>query len=204
MRVSLFYDAVNVALFAPSGGSRRLRRSFVRSLDPQPGARVLELGCGTGQVTAELVRAGTDVVAVDRLPEMLDAARRRAPTATFIEGDVIDAEAGSSFDHVALAFVLHSFDTDGRVRLLRRAANALTLGGTVGVLDWRLPGGARRARAWRWFLRALEPSATVDEVLDGRLQADIRAANLAVVAQRPLAGGRCEFLVLANGNPAAP
>jgi len=107
----------------------------VGALDVRPGQRVLELGCGTGQVTAELLAGGADVVAVDALPAMLDGARRRAPGATYVHGDVLLAELGGGYHRVVLSFLLHNFDQNSRVRLLRRAAAALAGGGRVGILD---------------------------------------------------------------------
>lgn len=81
------YDLINTAIFLPSGGSGRLRQELVDALEITPGERVLELGCGSGQVTARLLDAGARVVAVDALTAMIDAARRRAPQATFVHGD---------------------------------------------------------------------------------------------------------------------
>ena len=92
MDLATAYDAINAAIFLPSGGSHRLRKRLVDAMEVRPGHRVLELGCGTGQVTASLVAAGASVVAVDALPAMLEAARRRAPGATFVQGDVIEAQ----------------------------------------------------------------------------------------------------------------
>src|SRR5687768_17204506 len=94
------YDALNTLIFLPSGGSRRLRKRLVDALEVGPGQRVLELGCGTGQVTAELLAAGAQVVAVDRLPAMLAGARQRAPRAVFIEGDALEAEVEGAYDRV--------------------------------------------------------------------------------------------------------
>ena len=54
---TLAYDLLNTVIWLPTG-SRRLRRQFVGELPLHPGARVLELGCGTGQVTAELAARG--------------------------------------------------------------------------------------------------------------------------------------------------
>ena len=121
MAVDTVYDAINTAIFLPTGGSRRLRRQLVEALDVRPGHRALELGCGTGQVTARLLDAGAEVVAVDALPEMLAGARRRAPAATIVEGDALTTEVGDGFDRTVLSFVLHNFDHGGRVSLLRRA-----------------------------------------------------------------------------------
>jgi trans-aconitate methyltransferase len=46
-------------------------------LDPAPGETVLDLGCGTGELAAELQRRGTRVLALDSDPAMVAAARRR-------------------------------------------------------------------------------------------------------------------------------
>jgi ubiquinone/menaquinone biosynthesis C-methylase UbiE len=141
MGVALTYDLVNQAIFLPAGGSGRLRQELVDVLEIEPGQRVLELGCGTGQVTERLVAAGAQVLAVDALPEMLAATRRRAPTTAVIHGDILDVPIETGFDAVVLSFVLHNLDTSGRRRLLARSADALRQGGRV--CDPRLgnPGG---------------------------------------------------------------
>ena len=44
-------------------------------LDPQPGERVLDLGCGSGELTAQIAACGAHVVGVDSSTEMLERAR---------------------------------------------------------------------------------------------------------------------------------
>src|SRR5262249_10375100 len=73
---------------------------------------LLELGCGTGRDTVVLQAAGLRVIAIDRSPEALAEARRRAPSATFIESDLraplpIDSgEVGA----IVASLCLHYFD----------------------------------------------------------------------------------------------
>ena len=189
------YDAVNAAIFV--GGSRRLRRELVGCLGVAPAHRVLELGCGSGQVTEQLAATGADVTAVDALPEMLRRAAQRAPRATFIEADITSADLPGSFDRIVLSFVLHNFDTEGRRTVLAESAARLAGGGAVGILDWALPVGRLRARLWRLFLHRLEPSPAVGEILDGGLDADVRAADLVVTHRRRVASGRAQILVAA-------
>ena len=196
MRLATAYDLVNTAIFLPAGGSRRLRRTFVQHLGVKPSERVLELGCGTGQVTAELVATGASVVAVDRLGEMLTAARVRAPGATFLEGDIGDGTPHGHYDVGVLSFVLHSFDTAGRVELLGRTAASLAPGGRIGILDWSSPSPGVRAQLWRRFLHRLEPSPNVADLLSGVLPGDVAAAGLVVRTTMLLAGGRVQLLVL--------
>ena len=62
-------------------------------LDPQPGERVLDLGCGDGVLTERLQNAGCDVVAIDSSPEQVWAALRRR-----LDARVVDADALAGVD----------------------------------------------------------------------------------------------------------
>ncbi|MFZ9880329.1 MAG: metalloregulator ArsR/SmtB family transcription factor [Phycisphaerales bacterium] len=72
---------------------------------------VADLGCGTGEIAAEIAPFVRKVVAIDREPAMLDAARRRLrglPNVEVRKGDLLDlaAKAGE-FDACVLSLVLH-------------------------------------------------------------------------------------------------
>jgi magnesium-protoporphyrin O-methyltransferase len=63
------------------------------------GFRVLDAGCGAGQMTAELAARGAEVVAVDISPQLLDIAAKRLPAqwaaqVRFVAGDMTDASLG--------------------------------------------------------------------------------------------------------------
>src|SRR3546814_2246627 len=195
MELAQTYDLLNAALFATSGGSRQLRKHFLGSLGIEPGQRVLELGCGTGQVTELLVSSGAEVTAVDAMPEMLTGARRRAPLATFIEGDVLSTEAGSGYDAVGLAFLPPNFDGGGRSAVLARSREALAPSGRVGILDWALPPGRRRGALWRQPLARIEPSPSVADVIDGAMFAELPPAGFRRPWTTSPAGGRTPVLI---------
>ena len=55
-------------------------------LAPQPGERVLDLGCGDGALTQKLIALGCQVIAVDQSAAMVEAARQRG-----IDAHVVDA-----------------------------------------------------------------------------------------------------------------
>src|SRR5690348_11393627 len=57
-------------------------------LAPQPGERVLDLGCGDGALTKKLVEFGCEVVAIDSSAAQIEAARKLG-----LEATVVDAEA---------------------------------------------------------------------------------------------------------------
>jgi SAM-dependent methyltransferase len=86
-----------------------------------PGERVLDLGCGKGELAYDLAeRAGAVVTGVDRNRRSLDFARVRFrhPRLTFVEGDVSSWRAEDRFDVVVLSNVLEHLDD--RPALLRR------------------------------------------------------------------------------------
>ncbi|MGE4427157.1 MAG: trans-aconitate 2-methyltransferase, partial [Solirubrobacteraceae bacterium] len=112
------------------------------------------------------------------LVDMVDRARQRAPHATFLVGDVTNADVGEGYDRVVLAFVLHSFDAAGRITLMRRCAEVLTEDGKVGILDWARPRRSRTAALWGRVLSRIEPHPTgTQEILDGVLPAELAAAG---------------------------
>jgi|ERR1700730_873131 len=86
----------------------KLIDSFVRFVRPPPGGKVLDLGCGSGIFTYLLSRRGLDAVGLDISPKLLDLARKKFSTLTFVEGDV---EAlpfeDSSIDGILLSGLVH-------------------------------------------------------------------------------------------------
>ena len=81
------------------------------ALEPAPGTRVLDLGAGTGKLTATLVALGAEVIAVEPDPAMLTELRRALPAVRALPGS---AEAiplpDASVDAVLAGHALHWFD----------------------------------------------------------------------------------------------
>ncbi len=81
------------------------------------GARILDAGCGAGQMTTELAQRGADVVAVDISPSLVGIAQSRLPEAlrprvSFHTGDMLREELGR-FDHVmAMDSLIYYRDAD--------------------------------------------------------------------------------------------
>ncbi len=98
---------------------------------------VADLGCGTGEIAAEIAPFVRRVVAIDREPAMIDAARKRLREHANVEvrkGSLEDlpAEAGE-FDACVVSLVLHHVRSPAKV--LASARRALGKSGTVIVLD---------------------------------------------------------------------
>jgi SAM-dependent methyltransferase len=110
----------------------------------QPGMRVLDLGCGVGDVAflaADLVGPDGSVVGVDRSPEALARARLRAEQrgltqVRFVEGDLQDPAPGGPFDAIVERLVL--MWVPDPAALLRQQATVLRPGGLVVPIEMDL------------------------------------------------------------------
>jgi trans-aconitate methyltransferase len=85
----------------------QLGESVIDLLDPQPGERILDLGCGTGQLTSKLAERGAIVVGVDASPDMIGQARQNFPGLQFSLQDAVEMMYSSQFDAVFSNAALH-------------------------------------------------------------------------------------------------
>jgi len=88
------------ASFVPALGASILAR-----LDPKPGERILDLGCGDGVLTAQIAGAGALVTGADASPEMVKAAAARGVDARLV--DARNLPFRGEFDAVFSNAVLH-------------------------------------------------------------------------------------------------
>lgn len=99
----------------------------------EAGARVLELGCGTGLATAELAKAFT-VVGVDFAAACLGMARAAAPSASYVRADMTNvAFRPASFDAVVAFYSMIHVPRSEQPVVLRNAARWLQPGGILLV-----------------------------------------------------------------------
>jgi trans-aconitate methyltransferase len=82
-------------------------KGVVELLAPNPGERILDLGCGTGHLTAEIASRGAHVLGVDRSSTMLDQARRQFPDIQFAVADARAIGFSAEFDAVFSNAALH-------------------------------------------------------------------------------------------------
>lgn len=100
-----------------------LGKQVLEWLAVKPGERILDLGCGDGALTKELVDLGANVVGVDRSPDMVRAALARGVDARLMEGENLNftGEFDAVFSNAALHWMKRDPDQviSGVVRALK-------------------------------------------------------------------------------------
>ncbi len=100
----------------------QLGEGLIDVLDPQPGERILDLGCGTGQLTHKIAERGADVVGLDASPEMVGQARQNYPRLQFVLEDAVRMQFENEFDAVFSNAALHwMLDAGGVAKAVARA-----------------------------------------------------------------------------------
>lgn len=141
------YDRLNHLL--SFGIDRSWRRRLVRAVSSFCALRggevkVLDMACGTGDVSIALRRKGLDVVGADISENMLALARKKAPEIDFRYGDASELPfADGSFDAVTIAFGIRNFDK--RAQCIRELHRVLKDGGMLAIAEFSIP----RNRLWR-------------------------------------------------------
>ena len=144
-----FFDAHAASdeydVFTPEA-SARLISAFVRLSGLGNGARVADLGCGSGVFTDLLRRTGYAGVGLDISPKLVALGRSKYPGLELIEGDAENLPFGNeSFDGVLLSGLVHHFP-DPR-RLAAEVRRVLKAGGRFVAFD------PNRMNPFMWLYR---------------------------------------------------
>jgi trans-aconitate methyltransferase len=93
----------------------KLAAGVLELLGAQSGERILDLGCGTGHLTAKIAETGAQVVGVDRSPEMIRQAKEKYPSLRFEVMDAREIQLEGKFDAVFSNATLHWIKEPERV-----------------------------------------------------------------------------------------
>src|SRR3954453_12338936 len=110
-------------------------------LDPKPGERILDVGCGEGTLTKKIIDRGATVLGIDNSPEMISAARAKGVDALMLAAEDMQfyAEFDAAFSNATLHWVLHKEQAArGILRALKPGARfAGELGGEGNIAGLR-------------------------------------------------------------------
>lgn len=130
-----------IASVTPS--SRAMATAMTDDLSFRPGGCIVELGAGTGPVTAMLLKrnAGRSrIVIVEKDPDFCAILRQKFPGEDIVEGSALDietilAQRGIAHaDHIVSCLGVVSFPEHDRSTLIRAMSRALAPGGTIRQL----------------------------------------------------------------------
>jgi len=145
------YDLLNTVL--SFGTDARWRRRAARAASPPPSGRALDVACGSGKLTGELLRQATSglVLGLDFSTQMLLVAAREEPGPMYVRGDGLNLPFPDCvFDAVTVAFGLRNFvhPEHGLVEMRR----VLRPGGRAVVLEFVRPKPGPIGAAYRSYL----------------------------------------------------
>ena len=95
------YDAIMADIDYPEWADYILGYALAAGLTP---ATALDLACGTGAITAELIKRGLTVTGLDGSAEMLSVARQRLPGVELVQADLRDFQLDRRFDLITCVF----------------------------------------------------------------------------------------------------
>lgn len=199
------------------GRDQAWRRAAVKAAAIQRGARVLDVACGTGDLTEALARTNaSEVIGLDFTRQMLDVAETKqkkltsetAAKVSYVEGDAMDLPFDdASFDALTIAFGIRNVQEPAKA--LREFARVLRPGGRLVILEFDQP----RFAPVRWgnnlYCKLIMPRTaalisrdrsgayaylpkSVDQFMDrAQLGKAILDAGFAGLTQRPLTLGVC-------------
>jgi demethylmenaquinone methyltransferase/2-methoxy-6-polyprenyl-1,4-benzoquinol methylase len=150
-RIAPRYELVNRVMTL--GLDAGWRRRAVRELHLEPGARVVDIGCGTGDLCRALGRAGLRAVGVDMAAGMLARAHTSAP---LVRADALRLPLGDgSLDGAISGFALRN--VVDIAQCFREAARVIRPGGRAVFLEVSEPPSPQVRRAHALYFRRIVP-----------------------------------------------
>lgn len=199
------YDRLNHIL--SFGIDRRWRRALVREACSAKVRNVLDVACGTGDVSIALAAEGLDVTGIDISGKMLEAARMKQA------GGHVDFRLGdasstgfppASFDCVTIAFGIRNFED--RHKCITELHRVLRPSGTMLILEFSIPENRLWRSAYSFYFKNVLPR--IGRMVSGQkyayeylpassfafpspdlFAAELRAGGFSDISYRPLTGG---------------
>ncbi len=135
-----FYDTVSAIAALSVGGEAKFRQLCLRDLAINPEAKVLDLCCGAGQATQELVKHFQNVTGLDASPIAIKRAKQRVPQAEYVESFAESMPfSDRSFDLVITSTAMHEMEPSQLQQIIQEVSRILTPTGQFIIIDFHRP-----------------------------------------------------------------
>ncbi len=188
------YDSISSVAALIVGGSERFRRLPLQNLTINSDSKVLDLCCGSGQVTGILVELSQNVIGLDASPLSLQRAKKNVPKAKYVEGWAekmpFDDE---SFDLVHISAALHEMTPTQLKQILEEINRVLKPGGICAIADFHPPTNPLFWPPLSIFFWLFE-TETAWELLNTNLVKLLEEVGLKINQQVLYAGGSLQII----------
>jgi ubiquinone/menaquinone biosynthesis C-methylase UbiE len=198
-RYQWFYDTVSALAALSVGGEQRMRKLFLKDLEINPDAKVLDLCCGAGQATQELVKHFQNVTGLDASPIAIQRAKRNVPQANYVEAFAEKMPfSDRSFDLVITNTAMHEMDSAQLQQIIEETYRILTPDGQFIIIDFHRPTNPLFWLPVATFLWLFE-TETAWELIKTDLHQLLTKSGFAIASCQLYAGGSLQ--VLRSGKP---
>jgi ubiquinone/menaquinone biosynthesis C-methylase UbiE len=166
------------------------KKALVQQAGISPGHKVLDLGSGTGTLTAALKEAcpSAEVIGLDGDEKIIEIARSKASERrldiTFVHGISYDLPyPDDHFDRILSSFLFHHLSTEHKMATLREALRVLKPGGELHVADWGKPSNPLLRTAFL-IVQLLDGFQTTSDNVKGLLPSIISTAAFDRVTEK--------------------
>ncbi|TYQ23396.1 class I SAM-dependent methyltransferase [Pseudanabaena sp. UWO310] len=193
-RYQWFYDMVSALAAIAVGGEKRFHRLFLEDLPINPEAKVLDLCCGAGQATHEMVKHFHHVTGLDASPIAIHRAKRNVPQAQYVEAFAEKMPfSDRAFDLVITNTAMHEMASEQLRQIIQEVHRILLPEGQFIIIDFHRPTNPLFWLPIATFLWLFE-TETAWQLLQTDLHQLLSQSGFQVTSSRLYAGGSLQVL----------
>ncbi len=139
-RYQWLYNGISRLAAVIVGGEAKFRQLALQNLKLQSDTQILDLCCGSGQVTRFLVDFSENVIGLDASPLSIQRCQKNVPNATYIKAFAEDMPfTDNLFDVVHTSAALHEMQPEQLRKIITEVYRVLKPGGVFTLIDFHPP-----------------------------------------------------------------